>query len=107
MDVSVGGYTGSPSGPTGTIGGEPTGVGAPCQARPRSVWAVAANSLSAAVIEVAVWRQRLIVKANATVQMLTVANPNTNRISCCRLVIFSLLHEPYPFMSISLMSILP
>ena len=93
VEVSVGGNTGSPCGSMGTTGDDPTEVGGACHASPLSVAARAASGSSlAAEAEVAVWRHRVIDMAKATVQMLTVVNPNTNSMSCCRLVIFSLLH---------------
>ena len=107
VEVSVGGNTGSPCGPTGTTGDEPTAVGAACHASPPSVAARAASGSLAAETEVAFCRHRVIVMAKATVQMLTVVNPNTNSMICCRLVIFPSYTNYTPFMSNVLMSILP
>jgi hypothetical protein len=47
----------------------------------------ATGSLLAADAEVAILRPKLIAIAKATTQILKVASPNTNRISCCRRVI--------------------
>ena len=112
VDVSVAGNTGFPSAPDGTMVGEacptdtavgePIGVAGNCHANPAPASASVAGSLSAVGAETAIQRPRFIVKAKATVQMLTVASPNINRISCCRRVIFHLLHIQCSFYVYSL-----
>jgi hypothetical protein len=91
VDVTVAGYTGSPSGPTGTIVGESgatdtlegelTGVVAICHASLAPASASIAGCPSAVEAEAVIERPRFIARAKATVQMLTVASPNTNKIS--------------------------
>jgi hypothetical protein len=69
------------SGPTDTIGGELTGVVGICHASPAPASASIAGSRSALDAETVIQRPRFIAIAKATVQMLTVASPNTNKIS--------------------------
>jgi hypothetical protein len=82
-----------PPAPACPGGAGAVGVGGICHANFPSASALAARTESSADAETAIWRTKLMASAKATVQTLTVANPNTNNISCSRRVIFSLLHH--------------
>ncbi len=73
--VAVGGTTGC-------------GVGGICHVIPRTVSDSITDGLSMDEDARAMLRLRLIAIAKATVQVLTVASPNANSMSCCRRVIF-------------------